>query len=68
MMTKEPSNWSQWYASRGRHSIVNLIPLKQQSTPGHKPFVTNYEVAGQPGYATKDLVLPHPTKAGLWKL
>ena len=28
----------------------------------------NYEWQGQPAYDTKDLLVPHPTKKGLWKL
>ncbi|KAG9126233.1 hypothetical protein FRC07_004313 [Ceratobasidium sp. 392] len=33
----------------------------------HKPLILNREFDGQPAYATKDLMVPHPTKRGLWK-
>ncbi|QRV80473.1 acetyl-CoA synthetase-like protein [Ceratobasidium sp. AG-Ba] len=34
---------------------------------GHKPFLYNCEIDGKRAYDTKDLVVPHPTKKGLWK-
>ncbi|KAH7340351.1 hypothetical protein B0J17DRAFT_315649 [Rhizoctonia solani] len=47
----------------GTYELVML------STPRHKPFVINYQnERGEIGYATKDLVIPHPTKSGLWKI
>ncbi|KAI0318669.1 acetyl-CoA synthetase-like protein [Amylostereum chailletii] len=34
----------------------------------HHPVVFNSEVEGRPAYATSDLLIPHPTKKGLWKI
>ncbi|KAG8748023.1 hypothetical protein FRC10_009775 [Ceratobasidium sp. 414] len=42
--------------------------LVMMCTPRHAPFMINYHTNGESGYATKDLVLPHPTKHGLLKL
>ncbi|KAG8768783.1 hypothetical protein FRC12_005381 [Ceratobasidium sp. 428] len=38
------------------------------SGPNHKPLVINAEIDGKPAYSTKDLVVPHPAKPGLWRL
>ena len=32
------------------------------------PHVTNTSVDGVPGFATGDLLAPHPTKKGLWRI
>src|SRR5712672_1000355 len=34
----------------------------------HHPVVTNTRVDGRNAYATSDLLEPHPTKPGLWKI
>ncbi|KAI0062574.1 acetyl-CoA synthetase-like protein [Artomyces pyxidatus] len=34
----------------------------------HHPIVTNTKVDGRDAYATSDLLLPHPTRQGLWKI
>ncbi|KAA1475309.1 acetyl-CoA synthetase-like protein [Dentipellis sp. KUC8613] len=34
----------------------------------HHPTVLNTKVDGQDAYATSDLLIPHPTKQGLWKI
>lgn len=34
----------------------------------HHPVVFNTQVDGKDAYATSDLLLPHPTKPGLWKI
>lgn len=39
-----------------------------QQTDTHHLSLLNMEVDGQPAYATGDLVLPHPTKQGLFKI
>ncbi|TFY80855.1 hypothetical protein EWM64_g3157 [Hericium alpestre] len=36
--------------------------------PHHHPTVLNTKVDGHHAYATSDLLLPHPTKSGLWKI
>jgi hypothetical protein len=39
-----------------------------QESETHKPFVLNSEIDGKRVYATKDLLVRHPTKEALWKL
>ncbi|CAE6515468.1 unnamed protein product [Rhizoctonia solani] len=52
-----------------QHDQDGTYELVMLSTPRHKPFVINYcNGKGEVGYATKDLVCPHPTKPGLWKV
>jgi long-subunit acyl-CoA synthetase (AMP-forming) len=34
----------------------------------HHPAVLNSQVDGKEAYATSDLLLPHPTRPGLWKM
>ncbi|KAI9459305.1 acetyl-CoA synthetase-like protein [Russula earlei] len=34
----------------------------------HHPVVTNTQIDGRDAYATSDLLVPHPTKPGLWKV
>lgn len=34
----------------------------------HRPVVFNTHVDGKDAYATSDLLLPHPTRPGLWKM
>ena len=34
----------------------------------HIPCVSNFKVAGVDAYRTNDLLMPHPTLAGLWKI
>ncbi|KAI9459309.1 acetyl-CoA synthetase-like protein [Russula earlei] len=34
----------------------------------HRPVVTNIQIDGRDAYATSDLLVPHPTKSGLWKV
>ncbi|KAI0249337.1 acetyl-CoA synthetase-like protein [Lactifluus subvellereus] len=34
----------------------------------HHPVVINTKVDGKDAYATSDLLVPHPTKSGLWKI
>ncbi|CAE6460182.1 unnamed protein product [Rhizoctonia solani] len=52
-----------------QHDQDGTYELVMLSTPRHKPFVINYRnEGGEVGYATKDLVIPHPTKPGLWKI
>ncbi|KAF9261014.1 acetyl-CoA synthetase-like protein [Marasmius fiardii PR-910] len=39
-----------------------------KSSPRSVPVFTNVKVDGVDGYATGDLVVPHPTRSGFWKL
>ncbi|GJE91046.1 acetyl-CoA synthetase-like protein [Phanerochaete sordida] len=38
------------------------------SSTFQKPCVENTEVDGVPAYATNDLLMPHPTKPGFWRI
>ncbi|EKM49937.1 uncharacterized protein PHACADRAFT_213717 [Phanerochaete carnosa HHB-10118-sp] len=38
------------------------------SSTFQKPCVENTEVDGVPAYATSDLLIPHPTKPGFWRI
>ncbi|QRV95194.1 acetyl-CoA synthetase-like protein [Ceratobasidium sp. AG-Ba] len=49
------------YDEEGSHELVIM------ATERHKPLIINTEIEGQPAYATKDLLVSHPTKPGLWK-
>ncbi|CAE6425821.1 unnamed protein product [Rhizoctonia solani] len=52
-----------------QHDQDGTYELVMLSTLRYKPFVINYQnERGDVGYATKDLVVPHPTKPGLWKV
>ena len=33
-----------------------------------KPLVINTNIDGVDGYATSDIMTPHPTKPGFWKI
>ena len=37
-------------------------------SPHHVPFVFNTEIEGERGYSTGDLVIPHPTQPGYYKV
>ena len=51
------------------HSVQILtIDRLSQSQPELPLPVTNTKVGDQDAYATSDLVSPHPTKPGLWKI
>ena len=39
-----------------------------QSRPDYPLPATNTKIDGQDGYATSDLVQPHPTKPNLWRI
>jgi hypothetical protein len=39
-----------------------------QSHDLHRPVKINTQIDGQDAYATSDLLVPHPTKSGLWKI
>ncbi|KAG8783074.1 hypothetical protein FRC12_020140 [Ceratobasidium sp. 428] len=45
----------------GTHELV-VLAMEE-----HKPLILNCELDGQAAYATKDLMVPHPAKHGLWK-
>ncbi|CAE6433215.1 unnamed protein product [Rhizoctonia solani] len=56
----------EFIAQNDQDGTYELVML---STPLYKPFVINYQnESGETGYATKDLVVPHPTKPDLWKV
>ncbi|KAG8720020.1 hypothetical protein FRC08_001379 [Ceratobasidium sp. 394] len=71
---RAPEDWV--YVEFPDYTRFELIPqndeegtfeLVMMCTPRHVPFVINYHANGEAGYATKDLVLPHPTKRRLLK-
>ncbi|KAG8763161.1 hypothetical protein FRC11_005892 [Ceratobasidium sp. 423] len=76
LVKRAPEDWI--YIEFPDYTRLEFIPQHDQdetyelvilSTPHHKPFVVNYQNGrGEVGYATKDLVRPHPTKPGLWKV
>ncbi len=39
-----------------------------QPGPYAVPFIFNTEIDGERGYSTGDLVIPHPTKPGYYKI
>ncbi|CAE6511891.1 unnamed protein product [Rhizoctonia solani] len=45
----------------------NTFELVFEAGEGHNPFVLNSELNNQPIYSTRDLMVPHPSKSGLWK-
>ncbi|KAI9433075.1 acetyl-CoA synthetase-like protein [Lactarius indigo] len=45
-----------------------LVLIKLQDHDLHHPVVFNTDVDGKDAYATSDLLVPHPTKPGLWKI
>ncbi|KAI0746343.1 acetyl-CoA synthetase-like protein [Daedaleopsis nitida] len=49
-------------AGDGLHEIIAM------STPDHPLAVVNAKKDGVDGFTTSDLLVPHPTKHGLWKL
>jgi hypothetical protein len=50
------------WASQGDGTFeLQILPCET-----HWPSVVNMESEG--GYATKDLLVPHPSKKGLWKM
>ncbi|CAE6355575.1 unnamed protein product [Rhizoctonia solani] len=76
LVKRSPEDWiyiefpdytrPEFIAQNDQDGTYELVML---STLGHKPFVINYQnEKGEVGYATKDLVVPHPTKLGLWKV
>ncbi|KAG9118738.1 hypothetical protein FRC07_006609, partial [Ceratobasidium sp. 392] len=74
LVQRAPEDWV--YVEFPDYTRLVLIPQNDEDgtfelimmcTPRHVPFVINYHAKGESGYATKDLVLPHPTKHGLVK-
>ena len=47
---------------------IAITHPRTQSPPECPLAVVNTKVNGVDGYATSDLVVPHPTRPGLWKL
>ncbi|THH19547.1 hypothetical protein EW146_g1644 [Bondarzewia mesenterica] len=63
------------YLSFSAHTRPIFVPqddgtfeLVMTDHPAHHPVVLNTTVDGCDAYATSDLVTPHPTKPGLWKV
>ncbi|KAF9258543.1 acetyl-CoA synthetase-like protein [Marasmius fiardii PR-910] len=57
------------------HLKLNLVPhgddtyeVVMMPSPSYIPLVTNVTIDGVDGYSNSDLVVPHPTKPGFWKL
>lgn len=46
----------------------NTYELAVVANNVHRPAVINTKVDGDDAYATSDLVMPHPTKSGYWKV
>ncbi|KAJ6491667.1 hypothetical protein C8R47DRAFT_436606 [Mycena vitilis] len=45
----------------------DMVELVLKTSPFHRPTQTNLVFDGTPAFATKDLLLRHPTKPGFWK-
>ncbi|KAG8701413.1 hypothetical protein FRC08_004091 [Ceratobasidium sp. 394] len=70
-----PEDWA--YLEFSDRSCPRFVPQYDEdgsyelvvvATEQHKPVMLNCEIDGQPAYATKDLMVPHPTKPGLWRV
>ncbi|KAK7030388.1 hypothetical protein VNI00_014132 [Paramarasmius palmivorus] len=66
-------NWD--YFQFSSSNIAELVPqgdgtyeLVLMSSPFNTPSVLNTMVRGEQAYATSDLLVPHPTTKGLWKV
>ncbi|EIW84433.1 acetyl-CoA synthetase-like protein [Coniophora puteana RWD-64-598 SS2] len=71
----EPAGYDWDYFTLSKSATVELIPYGDKTyepviVPSEfsVPCVFNTTVNGVPAYATSDLLSPHPTKAGLWKV
>lgn len=51
-----------------RNSQLLLLTLPLQSHEFQEPCIVNTEYQGCEGYATSDILCPHPTKPGYWKI
>ncbi|KIY43717.1 acetyl-CoA synthetase-like protein [Fistulina hepatica ATCC 64428] len=69
-----PGKWRRWMSPLCRDvthfkslddGTFELIVL---SSPAYEIALLNTVVDGQDGYATKDVVEPHPTRQGLWRI
>ncbi|KAF9505928.1 hypothetical protein BS47DRAFT_1322053 [Hydnum rufescens UP504] len=70
----DPSGWE--YFQFGKQHHIVLAP--QDDSPAfelqllpcetHTPAVLNIKIDGQDGYGTNDLIIPHPTKNGFYKI
>ena len=49
-------------------NLTSSILMPFQSHTLQQPCVVNTEYEGREGYATSDLMAPHPTKPGFWKI
>ncbi|QRW00271.1 calcium transporting ATPase [Ceratobasidium sp. AG-Ba] len=74
LVRRAPEDWI--YVEFPECTCLEFIPQNDEAgtselvmlcTPQHVPFVINYQANGASGYATKDLVLRHPTKPELIK-
>ncbi|TFK21446.1 acetyl-CoA synthetase-like protein [Coprinopsis marcescibilis] len=74
MPTRKPAeDWS--YVTFGRNMTTEFVPYDKGiyelvivSQPFCRPLVTNTTIRGVDAYATADLMVPHPTKPGLWRI
>ncbi|KAI0045616.1 acetyl-CoA synthetase-like protein [Auriscalpium vulgare] len=67
------SDWE--YFTISPHCLPVLLPQDDGSFElvlvdheAHHPVVLNTKVDGRDAYATSDLLVPHPTRQGLWKI
>ena len=52
----------------GPQVLTSCLLNCAQSTPGHRACVHNTKIGDADCYATGDLVIPHPTLSGYWKI
>lgn len=73
-----PATVDDWqYFPISRWLTVEMVPYDKGSntyevvmvtSPYSRPSVINTKILGQDAYATSDLLVPHPTKPGLWRV
>ncbi len=69
MQVTENSNSSFWYVYWPvPRQMAYDFTLIRQSSPEDPHPVVNTKIGGVDAYATNDLVIPHPTRKGLWKM
>ncbi|KAF9812923.1 hypothetical protein IEO21_05878 [Rhodonia placenta] len=68
-----PIEWD--YFRIQKHISIKMLPMGDNTyelvvvaNNLHRPAVVNTQVDGVDGYATSDLVVPHPTRPGYWKI
>ncbi|KAH7912513.1 hypothetical protein BJ138DRAFT_785417 [Hygrophoropsis aurantiaca] len=72
---KQPDEWQ--YFGISKHLSVEMVPQDKfenvfepvvLASPSFSPSVINITIKGQPGYASSDLLLRHPTNPDLYKV